>query len=184
MGFPSEQCFKHVAMLIAAGIKCVLCDWGRKGSVGAELGCSGLHPPPLLPPHFFIQSGQYRLSLGPPAIANLSMSLLSNFLDPRWPWEPQTCSPFSSLCRISPTPSTSLGVLHISVSKTKFLAHGPVFSRGKERTWYFKQVNYVLCPMVRRTLEKSTLTRRYGNVGLGGMAVYMRELSWFLFLLL
>lgn len=36
--------------------------------------------------------------------------------------------------------------------------------------------------MVRRALEKSMLTRRYGNVGMGGMAVYMRELSWFLFL--
>ena len=64
-----------------------------------------------------------------------SVSLLSNFLDPRWPWEPQTCSPISSLFRISRMPSTSLGVLHLSVSKMKFPARGPVFSRGKEGTW-------------------------------------------------
>lgn len=76
-----------------------------------------------------------QIILGTSRYSKSSESLLSNFLDPRWPWEPQTCSPISSLFGTSRMPSTSLGVLHLSVSKTKFPACGPVFSRGKEGTW-------------------------------------------------
>lgn len=51
-----------------------------------------------------------QIILGTSCYSKSPVSLLSNVLDPRWPWEPQTCSPTSSLFRISRMPSTSLEV--------------------------------------------------------------------------
>lgn len=101
MGFPGEQHFKKCGYAYRCRIKCILCDSSRKGSVGAEFGCSGLttsprHPMPSLTPAlvtpFLHLVWTIRIMLGTSCYSKSPENPPSNFLDLRWPWEPQTCS--------------------------------------------------------------------------------------------
>lgn len=139
-------------LLIAGGIKCILCD-----SIGKALW----EPSTVAlvrTPGLFVQ---YRM---------LARSLLQEqtSLDQRWSWESQTCL---SLLRISHVPSTSpRSIAYVSEQNRAPDTWTSMLWRTRRNQ--VTQVSYTVCLMMGRALENMDQTRRCGvlcwGLGLGG----------------